>query len=182
MTPYTVPIKPTNTPVMDLIQQTESTPRPLILTVEGRTAPMVVMMKLDAYEKSQQQQQQFYQLQLFSLKQSLTRVEEQWTDRSVRTECVVGWQGSMALLWELCPEPARGLCASLMLAVKRLDADRLSLPQIAALRYCITLLQSVTPSEREIDEAYQQLSQSGLPPKVSFDQSFVQSYLDELRA
>ena len=86
----------------------------------------------------------------------------------------------MALLWEICPEPARGLCASLMLAVKRLDAERLSPSQIVALRDCITLLQSVVPSDREVDQAYQQLSQSGLPPTVSFDQSFVQSYLDEL--
>ncbi|MFZ4657341.1 MAG: hypothetical protein ACOYNY_10040 [Caldilineaceae bacterium] len=179
MISYTVPIKPTNTSVMDLLQQTQLTPLPLFLTVEGGTAPVVVMMQLEAYEKSQRQQQQFYQLQLFHLKQWLTRVEEQWADRSTRAECVAAWQGSMTLLWEICPEPARGLCASLMLAVKRLDADRLSPPQIAAPRYCITLLQSVIPSETEIDKAYQQLSQSGLPPRVSFDQNLVQSYVDE---
>lgn len=161
---YTRLIRPTETALVELIKRTQTTQAPIMLTVEGVTEPAVVLMKFDTYEKSQRQQQQLYQLQLFHLKQWLDRVEEQWGDRSVRTECVAVWQEDLTLLWEVCPEPVRGLCASLRLAIKRLDADRLSPPQVAALRYCITLLQSVIPTEAEIDQAYQQLSQSGLPP------------------
>jgi hypothetical protein len=64
MIPYTVPINPTNIPVMDLMQQTQTTPRPLFLTVEGTAVPMAVMMNLDGYEKNQRRDYLFYQLQI----------------------------------------------------------------------------------------------------------------------
>ncbi|MCE7983490.1 MAG: hypothetical protein DYG89_20145 [Caldilinea sp. CFX5] len=181
---YTHPIRLAEPTLLELAKRTQTTQAPIKVTVEGMSESALVLMKLDAYEKNQQQQQRLYQrlyqLQLLQLKQWLDRVEEQWDERSLRTEFVATWQENITQLWEVCPEPSRGLCASLMLAIKRLDAGRLSLSQIAALRYCLTLLQSVIPSDAEVDHAYRLLSQSGLPPKVSFDQSFVQSYLDEL--
>lgn len=181
---YTHPIRLAEPTLLELAKRTQATQAPIKVTVEGLSESALVLMKLDAYEKNQHQQQRLYQrlyqLQLLQLQEWLARVEAQWEDRSMRVECVAAWQETIKLLWEVCPEPARGLCASLQLAIKRLDADRLSLAQIAALRYCIALLQSVIPTEAEIDHAYQMLNQSGLPPSVSFDQSFVQSYLDEL--
>lgn len=181
---YTHSIRLTEPTLLELAKRTQTTQAPIKVTVEGMSEAALVLMKLDAYEKNQQQQQRLYQrlyqLQLLQLKQWLDRVEEQWADQSIRAQCVGVWQESMTQLWEVCPEPVRGLCASLLLAIKRLDANRLSLSQIAALRYCLTLFQSVIPSDAEIDHAYQLLSRSGLPPKVSFDQTFVQSYLDEL--
>lgn len=181
---YTHPIRLAEPTLLELAKRTQTTQAPIKVTVEGMSESALILMKLDTYEKNQHQQQRLYQrlyqLQLLQLQQWLARIETHWEDRSLRVECVAAWQENIKLLWEVCPEPARGLCASLQLAIKRLDADRLSLAQIAALHYCITLLQSVIPTETEIDQAYHQLSQSGLPPVVSFDQNFVQSYLNEL--
>ena len=129
MTPYTVPIKPT-TPVMDLMQQTQTTPRPLFLTVEGGMAPVVVMMKLDAYEKNQRQQYLLYQLQIAQLLQWLDRVEQQWEDVATRRACIMTWQSSMEPLWDVAPESVRELCAALTLSVKTLRAERLSHDQV----------------------------------------------------
>lgn len=180
---YTHPVHLAEPTLLELAKRAQTTQSPIKVTVEGMSESALVLMKLDTYEKNQHQQQRLYQrlyqLQLLQLQQWLARVEVQWEEQSVRAECVAAWQENIALLWEVCPEPARGLCASLLFAVKRLDPDRLSPTQIATLRYCITLLQSVIPTETEIDHAYRLLNQSGLSPTPSFDQSFVQSYLDE---
>ncbi|MFN8485937.1 MAG: hypothetical protein U0350_00015 [Caldilineaceae bacterium] len=150
------------------------------MAIEGAIEPAIVLMNVNTYEKIQRQEQRFYQIQLLQLKYWLEQVEQQWEDQIVRAQCVAVWQESMAPLWEVCPEPARGLCASLMLSTKQLAAERLSKQQVAALRYAIELLQSVIPTEAEIDQAYQQLMVSGIPPMVAFDKNFVQSYIDEL--
>lgn len=83
-------------------------------------------------------------------------------------------------LWEICPEPVRGLCASLILSVKLLNAELLSLKQVAALQYCVALLRSVTPEETEIERAYQLLIDCGLPPLLPLSEEIIQSYIDEL--
>lgn len=175
-----MPIKATETKVLDLIKQTQLAQQPILVAIEGAIEPAMVLMNINTYEKIQRQEQRLYQIQLLQLKYWLEQVEQQWDDSTVRTQCVAAWQESMAPLWEVCPEPARRLCASLMLSAKQLEAERLSNQQVAALRYAIELLQSVIPSEAEIDQVYQQLMVSGIPPMVAFDKSFVQSYIDEL--
>lgn len=183
MTPYTLPINRSETQVLDLIKRVQALQRPLLLLVDSNPEPVVVVLKRDAYEQTQQQQerlrQQSYQLQLLQLKQALDRVEQQ-NDEFTRAECVATWQDRMAFLWEVCPEPVRGLCASLMLSVKLLKAETLSQTQVAALQYCVALLRSVTPDEAEIEHAYQLLIESDLPPAFSFSESLIQSYIDEL--
>ena len=181
MTPYTVPIKLTNTPVMDLLQQTQTTPRPLILTVEGMTAPMAVMMNLDVYEKNQRRDYLFYQLQITQLEQWLDRVEEQWQEPAIRQACVTTWQSNIAALWDVAPDPVQELCAALSLSVKSLTPDQLSHEQVGALRYCMDLLRDSDPTAAAIEAAHERLIKSGIPPLLSFeDDSLAQSYLDEL--
>ncbi|MCE7982136.1 MAG: hypothetical protein DYG89_13150 [Caldilinea sp. CFX5] len=178
MTPYTVPIKPTNTPVMDLIQQTQTTPHPLILAVEGMSAPMAVMMNLDAYEKNQRRDYLFYQLQITQLEQWLERVDGQWQDAAIRQACVTTWQSSITALWDVAPEPVQELCAALSLAVKALTPAQLSHEQVSALHYCLELLRDSDPTAAAQETAHERLIKSGLPPLLSFeDDSLARSYL-----
>lgn len=181
MIPYTVPIKATETQVLDLVKRTQTTSRPLILALEGVAEPVAVVMKIADYEQTQRQQYRFYHLQLTQLKQWLERAEQQWEDGAIRQECVATWQNGIPSLWEVAPEPVRPLCASLMLAVKQLNSEQLSHDQIDALRYCLELLRDSDPGENATAEAYQRLLQSGIPPLLGFDDdSLLQMYLDEL--
>ncbi|MFZ4664241.1 MAG: hypothetical protein ACOYNY_45010 [Caldilineaceae bacterium] len=183
MTPYTLPIDRSDTQVLELIKRAQAIQRPLMLLVDSNPEPVAVLLKKDAYEQTQQQQerlrQQSYQLQLLQLKQALDRVEQQYDD-AARMACIAIWQERIAFLWEVCPESVRGLCASLMLSVKLLKAETLSQMQISALQYCVALLRSVTPDEAEIEHAYHLLIDSDLPPALAFSDSLIQSYIDEL--
>lgn len=179
MAPYTLPVSEAEINLRDLIKRTQTTHNPVLLTSEETAKPVAVVMEIDAYEHVQRQQQRLYQLQLMQLKQSLSQVEQQWKDKSLRKECIAIWQANIVSLWDVCPEPARGLCASLMLSVKLLDEEQLSLGQVAALQYCIKLLRYSAPDDADIETAYQQLIESGIPPMLSFDDSFIQSYIDE---
>jgi hypothetical protein len=67
-----------------------------------------------------------------------------------------------------------------MLSVKQLDPEQFSPAQIAALRYSLELLRDSDPEESAIEKAYHLLITSDLPPILSFSDSVIQSYIDEL--
>ena len=181
MIPYTVPIKATETQVLDLVKRMQTTSRPLMLALEGGAEPVAVVMKIATYEQTQRQQYRFYHLQLTQMKQWLDRAEQQWEDLATRQECVATWQSGILSLWEVSPEPVQELCAALMLSVKRLNPAQLSREQVAALRYCLELLRDSDPDEAAKTEAQQRLLNSGIPPLLAFDDdSLLQLYLDEL--
>ena len=95
----------------------------------------------------------------------------------MRQECITAWQQSVKSLWEVCPQPVRILCANLNLSVKQLTVARFTLEQVAALRDCLELLREATPDQATLEIAYQKLIDSRLPPRLAFDDSFVQSYI-----
>ena len=65
------------------------------------------------------------------------------------------------------------------LSAQRLVPEQFAPAQIAALRYGLELLRDPVPAEAAIEEAYQRLIESGLPPTMAFDDEMVQLYIDE---
>lgn len=181
MTPYTLPIKHSETQVLELIKQVQTIQRPLMLTVDGDPEPAAVVLKKDAYEKTERQRYHLYHLHLTQLQEWLEQAESHIDDAIIRQKCVTIWQNSLAPLWEVTPETVRGFCAALMLSVKRLDPEQLSPAQIAALRYSLELLRDSDPEESAIEKAHQMLDDSGIPALLSFtSDTLFKLYLDEL--
>ncbi|MBV7334174.1 type II toxin-antitoxin system Phd/YefM family antitoxin [Chloroflexi bacterium TSY] len=182
MTPYTLTMSEAEAQQLRaLVERTQSTHRPIILTNEETSEPMVVMVEIDAYEQAQRQQFRLYHLQLTHLSQWLDRVEQNWDDNALHNECILAWQNTMEPLWESCPEQMKDLCVALRLSVKQLQPPRFTREQIAALRCCLKLLRDTAPSEAEEEEAHQKLIEAGIPAMLAFDDdSLLNSYLAEL--
>ena len=180
MAPYTLTIREAETQLRQLVQRTQTTHQPVVLTTEETAKPLAVVMEMNAFEQTQRDRLRLFQLQRIHLAEWLDRAEQQWQDEAIRQACVTTWQQSVKSLWEVCPQPVRVLCANLALAVKRLKVAHFSLEQIVALRYCLELLRDAAPDQAEIEIAYQQLIDSQLPPRLAFDDSIIQSYIDEL--
>jgi len=98
----------------------------------------------------------------------------------LREQCVGAWQRGVKALWDIAPEPARGFCTSLTLAVKYLKAEQLSHEQVTALSYSLELLRDAVPKPARIDLAYDKLIECGLPPRMGFSEKLVQAYMDEI--
>lgn len=177
---YTLPLSEAGTQLQNLVKRTRATHTPVLLTSEETSAPVAVVLEIDAYEHTQRQQQQLYQLQLLQLKQMLERVTQHWEDCTLRQECVESLQDGIQILWDVCPEGARGLCASLTLVVNQLAAEHLTLAQVAALQFAVKLLRYSTPDANDVEVAYRKLTESGIPPTISLDKTTIQSYIDEL--
>lgn len=181
MTPYTVPISEEQTQVLQLIDRTKSTRRPLLLTREASAEPMAVLLEIDDYTQTQLYPQRLYHLQLSYLKQWLDRVELQWADRAIRKECVEVLQNSMKALWDVTPKSIQQFCVALGLSVKHLTVERFSLDQVRTLRFCLELLRDTEPNKTELDKAYQLLFDNGIPPMIPYDNDkLLPLYLDEL--
>jgi hypothetical protein len=180
MTPYTLPINHSETQVLELIKRAQAIQRPLMLTVDDDPEPVVVILKKDAYEQTERQRYHLYHLRLTQLQDWLDRAEAHMDDPAIRQKCIAIWQKSLSLLWEVTPGSVREFCANLMLSVKQLDPEQFSPAQIAALRYSLELLRDSDPEESAIEKAYHLLITSDLPPILSFSDSVIQSYIDEL--
>lgn len=181
MTPYTVPIDESQTQLLQLIDRTKNSHRPLMLTREGTAEPMAVILEIEAYKQTQRHQQRLYHLQLSNLNHWLDKVESHWEDCAIRQACVSAWQHAILPLWEVTPETVKELCAALQLSVKYLTAEKLSAAQITALRYCLELLRDTEPDESALEKAHQLLIESGMPPLFIYeDNKLLQMYLDEL--
>ncbi|MEM7533221.1 MAG: hypothetical protein AAF639_13655 [Chloroflexota bacterium] len=122
----------------------------------------------------------FYQWQLRYLEAWLDRIERQWDNALLKEECVQSWQENTWLLWEVAPKPVRKFITVLTQSATKLNAQTLSTTQVAALRNALHVVRDADPSDMLIGTAYQQLIESGLSPRLSFDSEFVQLYLDEL--
>lgn len=180
MAPYTVTLREAETQLRQLVQRTQTTHQPVVLTTEETAKPLAVMMEMDAFEQTQRDRQRLFHLQRIYLAQWLDRAEQQWEDALTRQACIATWQQSIKSLWEVCPLPVRVFCANLALAVKRLNIEQFSLAQITALRFCLELLRDATPDQAAIDTAYGQLIDSQLPPRFAFHDNLIQSYIGEL--
>lgn len=180
MAPYTVTLGEAERQLRQLVQRTQTTHQPVVLTTEETAKPLAVMMEMDAFEQTQRDRQRLFHLQRIYLAQWLDRAEQQWTDESIRQSCITTWQQSIKALWEVCPPPVRVFCANLALAVKRLSIEQFSLKQVTALRSCLELLRDAAPEQAAIESAYGQLIDSQLPPRLVFNDNLIQSYLDEL--
>jgi prevent-host-death family protein len=178
MITHTLTLQEAETWLRDLVKQAQTTHRPVILTAKENAEPIAVLIAVDAFEQWQRHQRQLFHLQLTHLAQWLDKVEQQW-DAATRQGCVAAWQNSIKSLWDTSSEPVQRLCAALTLSVQRLAPDQLTLAQVAALRYCLALLRDSAPTEAEIEQAHQQLIDSGLPPTMVFDDTMVQLYTDE---
>lgn len=180
MAPYTVTLREAETQLRQLVQRTQTTHQPVVLTTEETAKPLAVMMEMDAFEQTQRDRQRLFHLQRIYLAQWLDRAEQHWEDKSVRQTCIATWQQNIKALWEVCPPPTRVFCANLALAVKRLTLEQFSLEQITALRYGLELLRDAAPDQVTIESAYQQLIDSQLPSRLAFHDNLIQSYLEEL--
>ncbi|MEM7126185.1 MAG: hypothetical protein AAF702_07650 [Chloroflexota bacterium] len=178
---YTPPLSEAETQLRNIVERMQTTHVPVLLNDEGSAEPVVVVLETDVYQKAQRQQQRFYHLQLTYLKQSLDRVEQDWDSYTLREECVTAWQNGVSLLWEVAPQTTQEFCAALILAVKCLSSESFSKKQLAALRYALELLRYSDPDEATREKAHRLLTDSGLPPLLSYDDdTLVQSYLEEL--
>lgn len=176
---YTITLNEAETQLRKLVEQTQATHTPVVLTAEGTQRPIAVLLESDAFEETQRNQQRLFHLQRVALLHWLDRVQEKWDDPSIRQKCVTIWQENIKTLWDVGPTRVRGFCTSLALSVQQLDADRLSWAQVAALRTALTVLQAADPDESTIQAAYQKLRESGLPPRLTFEREVAQSYIDE---
>lgn len=163
-----------------LVRQVQSTHQPIALTSEGAEQPVAIVLKVDAFEQTQRYRQHFFLLQLMFLDNWLDKAEQYWTNKSIRKECVNNWKDNIKLLWEISPEHLRKYAASFSLSVQRLSPENLTLDQIEALRNGLTLFHYPELDTVTKRDAYQKLTQSGLPPRFVFDNEIIQSYFDEL--
>ena len=181
MTPITLTVREAeNEQLRNLVQRTQVTHRPILLTTEDTLEPMVVLLESSVFEEWQRKERQFFQLQLRQLAQQLDVVESQWADLSVRQHFVDLFPVSTAALWKLCPDEAQDLCVTLDMAARRLTIKSLARDQLAALRSCLHLLQDGAPTEAAIEASERQLMAAGLPPIVSGSASLAKLYMDEL--
>lgn len=153
---------------------------PVWLTLEDAAEPVAVVMGTHEYEQMQRQKRQLYHMKLLYLQQWLERVEQQWDNQTIRAACIKAWQDNIESLWNIAPEPLKGLCAALILSIRQLHIDRLTTEQISALNYCVRLIRNSAPTDAEFGEAHHLLATSGIAPMVSLEEETIQSYLDEL--
>lgn len=181
MTPITLTVREAeNEQLRKLVQRTQVTHRPILLTTDDTLEPMVVLLESSVFEEWQRKERQFFQLQLRQLAQQLDVVESQWADIDARQHFVDLFPVSTAALWKLCPEDAQDLCVTLDMAARRLSIQSITLKQLVALRSCLHLLQDGAPTEAAIESCERQLMEAGLPPIMSGSEPLVQLYMDEL--
>ena len=180
MAPHILTIPDVAKQLPELFKEAKRADHPLWLTVEKDAEPVAVVMEVDEYEEVQKRTYRLYHWQLLHLRQWLDRVERFWDNEQLRAECVQTWQENSWLLWEVAPKAVREFVAGLTLSAKRMDSKTLSKEQIIALRYALDSIEGAAPNIATIEEAYQRLIESGLPPMLSLDDELVQLYLDEL--
>jgi len=138
------------------------------------------VIEVSEYEKTQKRQNLFYEWQRLHLKRWLDRVEKFWDNELLKEECIQILQEDMLKLWEAAPKPVRPFVAGLTLSTQKIDAQTLSLGQVSALQQSLIAVRDGALHEVDQDKAYQQLMESGISPKPSFDEDLIQLYLDEL--
>ncbi|MEZ4865416.1 MAG: hypothetical protein R3C14_29170 [Caldilineaceae bacterium] len=181
MTPITLTVREAeNEQLRALVQRTQVTHRPIMLTTEDTLEPMVVLLESSVYEELQRKERQFFQIQLRQLDQQLDGAEKQWVDSNARRRFVDAFPTGTHALWKLCPADAQDLCVTLDMAAHRLSMESVTIEQLAALRHCLRLLQDGAPTETAIESCERQLLASGLSTLMSGSESLVQLYMDEL--
>ncbi|MEZ4867129.1 MAG: type II toxin-antitoxin system Phd/YefM family antitoxin [Caldilineaceae bacterium] len=180
MSTYTITLNEAETQLRKLVEQAQATHRPVILTAEGTHKPVAVLLESNAFEETQRDRQQLFQLQRAILFHWLERVEEKWNDPAIRQRFVAVWQDNIKTLWDKSPIGARRFCTSLALSVQQLSAERLSIEQVTALRYALDVLRVADPDDNMVRVAYQKLRDNHLSPRLTFDRELAQSYIDEL--
>ncbi|MEM7537467.1 MAG: hypothetical protein AAF639_35180 [Chloroflexota bacterium] len=172
----TLPEVPTQVPLW-LKQAAQVRPRLWLRTIES-PKPVAVIVEAEEFERSQKQ---LYEWQITNLREWLDRIERQWNNQLLREECVQVWKEKTWKLWEVAPEPVQEFLASLTMSAQKLDAQRLSKEQVAALRYALDVVSNGSTKEAEIEKAHQYLIGSHLSSMMTFhDDTLVQLYLEEL--
>lgn len=179
MVAHTYPLTVVGPKLQTLVKQARSTHQPVVLTSEETAQPIAVLMEMDAFERTQRYQQRLFYLQLMHLAHWLDKVEQQWEDETIRTDCVDAWKDSINLLWDISPESIRKLAASLILSVQQLAPERLTHQQVAALRHSLTLFPYPVLDDTTKEDAYQKLIESDLPPRFVLGDEIIKSYVEE---
>ena len=180
MKAYTLTLNEAESQLRTLVKRTQSTHRPVVLTAEETAEPMVVLLESSVFEKLLQRERQLFHLQLRTLFEHITNVQEEWNDTSKREQFVTAFCSSGRALWDVCPADQRGLCVTLQMAARRLVAERLTLAQMAALRDCLELLRDGAPTPAQTYMCHQRLIESGLPPTMGGSASLAKLYMEEL--
>ena len=179
MKAYTLTLDEAETQLRALVKRAASTHRPVVLTTDETAEPMVVLLELSTFEKLQQRERQLFHLQLRTLFDHITKVQQEWDDYNKREEFVRVFGPSGRALWDVCPADQRGLCVTLQMATRRLVTERLTLAQVAALRDCLELLRDGAPTAAQTHMCHQRLIESGLPPTMGGNASLVKLYMEE---
>lgn len=181
MTPYTLTVSEAETQQLrNLVKRTQTTHRPIMLTNEELAEPIAVLVESSVFETLQRKERQLFHLQLRQLLQAIATIETQWDEPAARQEFIATFAAGVTSLWKAAPENTKDLCVTLDLAARRLSLQRVTLPQIAALRNCLELLQDGTHDDVLIAQCEQRLIASGLPPTIGGSALLVEAYMNDL--
>lgn len=181
MTPYTLTVSEAETqPLRALVERTQTTRRPILLTNENLAEPIAVLVESGVFELLRRKERQLFQLQLRQLLQEILAFDAEWHETVTHASFASSFPSGTHALWQACPEELQDLCVTLDLAARRLSPDQVTRQQLSALRSCLELLQDGAPDEQRIAQCEQELINVGLPPTMGGSDTLVQAYREVL--
>lgn len=146
---------------------------PLTLPESSRMTVQILGEELDEYALS-------FQRALADLQRLLQSVEQNWSNALVRQVFIQLIEPQLRTLWRFAPPSLSELCGLLVLAASHVDAKQLTLEQLQALHFGLSLLTRPTVTDVDLDELQDRCILAGIPPALTFPTAMVQSYIDEL--
>lgn len=150
---------------------------PLILPDSTQVQVQIIYADIEA-EHTDQQSASFHHC-LVNIHRILTEVEQHWSVDFFRQSLPHLLQNELRMLWYLCTDLPRKLCAMLELSAKHLDETRLTREQLEAFRLSLDLLTKDELTETDLKTCRRHLVEVGLPPRFTLPDSVVQNYVDE---
>lgn len=120
-----------------------------------------------------------FKRQLARTQELLLTYEKEQEGDLVRTVFLQILQTDLHTLWHLMQPPRRILCTLLLLSADHLQPAAITHEQIAAIRFVLDRLATLTFAETDIDLCREHLISAGLPSSFAFPPEMIQSYLDE---
>lgn len=178
----TLTIREAETQLQALVNQTQFTHQPVILTNEETATPVAVLMESEQYAASFMMPELVLSTRLNKLFELLSTLDTQWNKEMIRQAFPSAWRWHLEGIWEGSRQreaPFRQLVVLLQMAARQLQMTEFTRAHLALLHSCCQVLRQSTVRLEDLARCDRALIQLGFPVLLEFSDEMIAHYVEE---